>query len=551
MRLSREELFERVRRERRVDPSISIRALARKYELGRSTVRQALEGALPPPRKAPAPRESVLTPVMGFIDAMLRADLIAPRKQRHTIDRIHRRLLVEYEFDGASYSTVRDYVSRRRPQIVAEAREGAGHTEGMVPQVHEPGAEAEVDFADVWVRLRGELTKCRLFTLRLTYSGKAVHRVYRSQAQEAFLEGHVEAFRVLGGVPTRHVRYDNLKPAVTQVCFGRNRVESTRWVSFRSWYGFDPFYCLPGIKGAHEKGGVEHEGGRFRRKHLVPVVEVDSLTELNEGLAEIDREEDARFVHGNLTSVGFRFAAERGLFHPLPAEEFDCGVTLTPRVRRDSRIVVRQVYYSVPARFIGRQVRISLRANELVVFDGPRIVARHPRLTRRFEHHDVLDHYLEILLAKPGALAGSAALAQAREEGVFTPLHDAYWAAARKAHGDAEGTWALIEVLLLHRRMDGAAVLAGVRAVLEAGATSPQLVAIEARKAETGTGTWGDTGPDAEDLVPDQAADLVGGKTNVVSLRPRRLHLPDDTRPLPSVAAYDLLLAPRLRGTSA
>jgi hypothetical protein len=46
----------------------------------------------------------------------------------------------------------------------------------MVPQVHLPGEEAEVDFADVWVRLAGEVVKCHLFTLRMSYSGKAVHR---------------------------------------------------------------------------------------------------------------------------------------------------------------------------------------------------------------------------------------------------------------------------------------------------------------------------------------------------------------------------------------
>ena len=41
-----------------------------------------------------------------------------------------------------------------------------------------------------------------------------VHRVYASCAQEALLEGHVTAFAVTGGVPWRHVRYDNLTPAV-------------------------------------------------------------------------------------------------------------------------------------------------------------------------------------------------------------------------------------------------------------------------------------------------------------------------------------------------
>jgi transposase len=270
--LSRVALFECIRRDRRLEPGVPVRELARRYGVHRRTVRQALDAAVPPERVKPVVgRRSVLGPATVWIDEMLRADVSAPRKQRHTIVRIFERLREEHGFDEVAYTTVRNYVNRRRPQINAEAREGHRHVEGMVPQVHEPGAEAEVDFADVWVRLAGEPRKCHLFTLRMSYSGKAVHRVFASQAQEAFMQGHVEAFAVLGGVPTRHIRYDNLRPAVNQVCFGRNRVESQRWVAFRSHYGFDAFYCIPGIGGAHEKGGVEHEGGRFRRNHLVPV----------------------------------------------------------------------------------------------------------------------------------------------------------------------------------------------------------------------------------------------------------------------------------------
>lgn len=552
--LSRVELFERIRRDRRLDPGVPVRELARRHGVHRRTVRAALEAAVPPPRKKPArTRVRVIEPAMGWIDAMLREDLAAPRKQRHTIQRVYDRLLAEYGFDQASYSAVRDYVNKRRPQIAAEAREGRVHPEGMVPQVHEPGAEAEVDFADVWVRLAGEPVKCHLFTLRLSYSGKAVHRVYASQSQEAFMAGHTEAFAVLGGVPARHIRYDNLKPAVNRVCFGRTRVESQRWIAFRSHYGFDAFYCLPGQEGAHEKGGVEHEGGRFRRTHLVPVPEVETLAGLNERLAVIDEAEDARHVHGSPVSIGVKFAAEREHLAPLPGEEFDCGLTLTPAVRRDSRIVVRQCYYSVPARFIGRQVRVSLRANELLVFDGRQVIAAYPRLTRRYDYRDTLDHYLEILLAKPGALAGSTGLAQARAAGTFTAAHDAFWAAARAAHGDAAGTRALIEVLLLHRRMPHEAVLAGITAALDAGAASPELVAIEARKTgRAGAAAGdppGDAGTAAEDLGgsppgPDSADHQPG---TVITLPQRRTPLPDDTRPLPSVAAYDQLLSLRTR----
>jgi hypothetical protein len=82
---------------------------------------------------------------------------------------------------------------------------------------------------------------------------------------------------VLGGVPTGKVRYDKLTSAVSRMIgFSRGRVENQRWPAFRSHYGLEPFCCQLGLGGAHEKGGVEQEVGRFRRNHLVPVPVVDS-----------------------------------------------------------------------------------------------------------------------------------------------------------------------------------------------------------------------------------------------------------------------------------
>ncbi|GAA3372419.1 IS21 family transposase [Streptomyces antimycoticus] len=544
MGLSRAELFAAIRRDKRLDPELSQRALAEKYGVHRRTVRQALLSAVPPPRKKPPPRAAVLDPAKPWIDAMLREDANAPRKQKHTARRIYQRLAHEYDFDLVSYSTVCDYVLARRPQIEAEVLEGRRHLTGMVPQVHLPGEEAEVDFADVWVRLAGQVVKCHLFTLRLSYSGKAVHRVYASQAQESFMEGHVEAFNILGGVPTRHIRYDNLKPAVNRICTGRSRIESERWVSFRAHYGFDAFYCVPGEDGAHEKGGVEHEGGRFRRTHLVPVPEVATLEELNAKIAEIDAAEDERILAGRLTTVGFNFFTEADQLTPLPLEEFECGITLTPKVDRSSRITVRQCHYSVPARFIGQNVRVLLRGNELLVFERREIVARHPRLTRRGDFRDELDHYLEILLTKPGAMAGSTALVTARQNGSFTEVHEAFWAAARTAHGDAAGTRALIEVLLLHRRMPADVVEQGMAAAIRAGTTSADVVAVEARRAAALAP------PPADDLDDEGDPPPWAEPSGVVSLTARRAQLPEDRRPLPDVAHYDQLLSRQPKGTA-
>ena len=513
---------------------MSVRSLARKYDVHRRTVRQAIASPVPPARKAPERQATVLDQVRELIDGMLREDLAAPRKQRHTAKRVFERLCDEHGA-AVSYSYVAKHVARRRAEITAEDRGRAGGLAGFVPQAKDPGAEAEVDFGDVMVWLAGEQARCYMFAFRLSCSGKACHRVYASQAQEAFLEGHVAAFEACGGVPFRHVRYDNLTPAVAKVLTGRNRTETGRWLSFRAHYGFEAFYCIPGAEGAHEKGGVEGEIGRFRRRWMVPVPRVSSLAELNACLAEADVAEEARHIGQRAATVGEDLAAERPFLLPLPSEAFGTAATLWPRTDRYARITVGKCRYSVPAGLIDARVRVRLSANQPEVFDGSKLVAVHPRLAAAGAEHLELDHYLEILLRKPGALAGSAALAQARAAGAFTPAHQQFWDRARARLGDGPGTRALIGVLLLHRRMPAAQVTAGITAALAAGSCSPDVVAIEARKQPSAGGQPGEGPWPALRPRPSRAA--------VVTLPRRQAELPADRRPAPSVAAYDQLLA--------
>lgn len=466
------ELFEVIRRDSRLE-ALSIRQLAVKHKVHRRLVRQALSSAVPPPRKV-AERVS---PAMGPYEAIVREWLVADkdvhRKQRHTAHRVWTRLVAEHGADVGE-STVREVVRRLQAEIGIPP-------EAMVPQLHLPGAEGEVDFGDIYVAVRGETVKLRLFSLRLSASGKACHRAFAAQAQEAFLAGHEDAFERMGGVPGR-IRYDNLKPAVVKVLLGRDRIESVRFVTFRSHFGFDSFYCRPGIEGAHEKGGTEGDIGFFRRNHLVPVPKVDSLAELNELIAAADEEDLGRVIEGKRATIGADFAAERLLLSPLPSSHYEVGVPIKPKVDAKSRVCVRQCKYSVPVKLIGRRVEVTLRADEVIISHSGRVVAHHERLVHRLDESLHLDHYLEILLRKPGALAASSPLAQARAAGVFTPAHDAYWEEARRRLGDSKGTKAMVEVLLLHRTLKAESVLAGMVSALKLCTVSPEVVTVEARR---------------------------------------------------------------------
>ena len=110
------------------------------------------------------------------------------------------------------------------------------------------------------------------------------------------------------------------------------------------------------------------------------------------------------------TSVGQDWAFEATLLRPLPDEAFDTALTLTPRVDRYAQVMVRCNQYSVPARFIGHRLRVKLSASTVTVYDRTTVVARHQRAIGKGAKVLDLDHYLEILLRKPGALPGATAL---------------------------------------------------------------------------------------------------------------------------------------------
>ena len=492
---------------------MSVRELARVHGVHRRTVRAALADSTPPPRKEPVRESPAMGPWLKIIRAWLVADLQAPRKQRHTARRVWQRLVDEHGATVAE-STVTHAVAKIRRELVGTPVDVA------VPQTHAPGAEAEVDFGEFQALIGGIMVKLFMFVLRLSHSGRAVHVAYANQAQESFLDGHNVAFERLGGVPSKMIRYDNLTPAVIRVALGRERVENPRFIAMRSHYGFDSFFCIPGIDGAHEKGGVEGEVGRFRRRWLTPVPEFATLADLNGFMAACEDRDDHRVISARPVTVGAAAAAETPELLALPSDVFEAGPTVSVKANHKAEVCVRQCYYSVPVTYAGRRVSVRVGAALIEVFaDGKRIAA-HVRAVHKYAHVLELDHYLEVLTRKPGAMAGATALVAARASGAFTATHQRFWDKARHHLGDGPGTRALIGVLLLARTLPAAPVAVAMEAAIAAADYDPDHLAIAAR---------------ANAAFAPAAMALPQG------LADRVIHLPE--RKAPSLAGYDRLLA--------
>jgi hypothetical protein len=321
--------------------------------------------------------------------------------------------------------------------------------------------------------------------MRSCFSGAAFSMASPVETQQAFLEGHAHAFSWFDGV-FAEVRYDNLTSAVKQVLKDRRRVESDRFVAMRSHYLFDSLFTTPGIEGAHEKGGVEGEVGRLRRKHLVPVPQVGSISQLNALLRDACEGDLQRRIAGRPGTVAEQHAIERPLLRALPAEgPFDATETTSVRVDAKALVTVRQNRYSVPVALAGLRVQAAVGAREIIISHRGEPVARHERLHGRFGTSAQLDHYLELLARKPGGLERSLPLAQARDQGAWPACFDDLRAAQAGRYGASEAARQMVDVLMLAREHGAARVELAVRGTLAAGAIDGRAVAVLARRTDS------------------------------------------------------------------
>jgi transposase len=444
------ELFEQIRREYEFGAG-TIQGVARKLSVHRRMVREAIRSAVPARRKKTERPALKMAAAAALIDAILEADRKAPRKQRHTAHRIYERIRVEVPECTAAERTVRQYVERRKQAL------GLLRRETFVPQSYEWGVEAQCDWYEAWAELGGEQIKLQVFSMRSMASGAAFHRAYLRATQQAF--------RYFGGV-FRRLRYDNLSSAVKKILRGYQREQTARFIAFRSHWKYQAEFCTPGE--GHEKGGVEGEVGYFRRNHWVPVPAVHDLAELNRKLMDDCRQDESRVLAGRMESIGTRLLIEQEYLLPLSEEDFDLAEVSFPRVDQAGCAKVRTNFYSVPLK-PGTVVEARIYPSTVEFWhDGVRM-AQHERSYSRLQQILDLEHYLEVLEHKPGALRGSKPLAEWRAQGRWPRSYDVLWELMMARLGGQSGTRAMITLLRMGREFGYMKLEAAVVQSLELG----------------------------------------------------------------------------------
>jgi transposase len=371
----------------------SKRQIAEELGIHRNTVSRLLESnsSAPPQYRFTRSKASPVTGTyLGIIEAWLEADKAAPRKQCHTAQRVYRRLQEEYGFTGSE---------RRIREIVAQFREKP--REVFLPLGFEPGEMAQVDWAEVTVILAGVKTKIQLFCLVLNYSGTLYCQAFERANQEAFFEGHTQAFAFLGGIP-RTITYDNLTSAVKKILEGKNREENERFVVFRSGWLFDSRFCRPAR--GNEKGRIENMVKFAERNLFTPVPCVDSLEELNTLLRERCLDYQNHIQARQTETVGERLRAEQPSLLPIPIYPPECCRIVPLKADKSALVQFETNRYSVPVEYAYSSLWLKAFVDRIEITNQEAVIASHARLPGRFQESIRFEHYRKTLERKPGAL---------------------------------------------------------------------------------------------------------------------------------------------------
>ena len=177
---------------------------------------------------------------------------------------------------------------------------------------------------------------------------------------------------------------------------------------------------------------------------LVPVPEAADLQAFNEQLRATCEANRRRTISGKSMTVGQASEHERATLLPLAAEGFPLHDVLYPLVVDGrGRVRVKTNWYSAPVPPGFRVTAVVGPLQVEIVHDNKR-VAQHERCYGRGHEILNLEHYLDVLERKPGAMAGSTPLAQWREAGRWPDCLDRIWRRLEQRHGKGVGTREMI-----------------------------------------------------------------------------------------------------------
>lgn len=403
----------------------------------------------------PNREKSVLTKqVIDAVNAYLDKEELykIKRKQRYSAELI---------FNELSQSKIYNGSSRALRGLVKEMRQKRGQNgpKSFLPLEFELGSVMQFDHGEVDCIVQGNRRIHYLFVASVPGAVLRFCQLYPNKAKEAWGDFHERAFAFFGGIPQKLV-YDNDSVLIKSV-IGNDHKQTKFSLGLDEHYGFASHFC--NVRAGNEKGAVENAVGFCRRNFLAGCKEFVDFDEANSFLKTSCTQNIAKASHHKtkepLAKLFEQVAAK--LSPPMPSKMW--RVWSPGRVSACQLITFDNHQYSVPERYCGAYLRIGVSAFKIDIFEQDELVASHHRLFEVGQDSLLLEHYLEQLERKPGALRDCKAF---KEEDFPKQIYE-LWRRLKNRYEPRMANKELIGVLLLMRKYSYDEVLTAIELSLE------------------------------------------------------------------------------------
>ena len=362
---------------------LSVRAIAKRLNMSRNTVRKLVGRGAKKARPPAAPRASLLTPYETKMKELL--DETPELKAPAVLERLR---AAGYQ---GGVSILRDRLRRLRPT----------EKEAFLKLHFEPGEAVQVDWADFGYALPGVPRRVSAFVMALCHSRYLYLEFCLSQSLGSLLRRMERGLRFYGG--TTHVDiFDNMKTVVLQHNH-KGIIFNTGFLTYAASRGFAVKAC--NVRSGNEKGRVERPIG-FVRERFWPGRRFADLMDLNAQALKWRDDFANNRVHeetGKVPSLVYEHT-EKAALNPLPTTDFNTdevegGNTVTKqfRVRFDKNV------YSVPPGLVSQNVVVRANDEQVRIFLGTKEIAAHWRCWGVGEDIEAPSHRAQALELKPGA----------------------------------------------------------------------------------------------------------------------------------------------------
>lgn len=338
---------------------LSISEIARIYGIDRKTVRRYLKATDKPKYTYKKPRHKVIEDYADFINEKLKE---AP----YSAVRI-KELLEEHFNIKICYTSVQQYVRKEKTEL---NRNATVRFETL------PGEQGQVDwgFFENYrvIDEQGIEHKLYCFLMILGYSRMRYIEFVTDMTTETLIRCHLNAFNYFGGYPNE-ILYDNMKQVVIKrLLRAKDSTLNKTFEDFASFFKFKVLLARP-YRG-QTKGKIERTV-RYVRENFMVGIKFNSLLDLNKKAMSWLEKINSKTHMGTNEIPKVRLLEEHlnKVTRPYYIEQNSIR-----KVEKDCLFSYKNNKYSVPSKYIHRNIIVAEFDNLVVAYCDGETIATHP-----------------------------------------------------------------------------------------------------------------------------------------------------------------------------